>query len=61
MRQPIDKRNKSNLMSQFVISSYKKFCDIAICDFTDKKTCGRNNQPKVERQKIFKVQIFHLD
>lgn len=34
MRHPIDKRNKSNLMSQFVISSYKKFRDIAICDFT---------------------------
>lgn len=37
MRPPIDKRNKSNLMSQFVISSYKKFRDIAICDFTKKE------------------------
>ena len=24
-------------MSQFVISSYKKFRDVAICDFTNKK------------------------
>ena len=38
MRHPIDKKCKANLMSQFVISSYKKLRDVAICDFTNKKT-----------------------